>query len=321
MPHGEFAMLLGTKDGLDDAELDSSPFATAFVLEGLAELDPAPVADLVGKAVSFLRSEMEFGGVWRYWSTRNHKHARLLPDLDDTACISYALKRAAGFRPRNDWAFRSLRDAEGRFRTWLLPASPGSATWWFWPARAVGIVQARLATKVRSPESEDPRFVVMRIDPDDVDPVVNANVVLYLGESPETLPAIRFVIETVLHERPGFSAFYQDPLALYYAAARTFRHAAPSLAVVREHVVARIEQRCREGEPLNHLQTALAASALLTFARSSPLTAQLVNAIAETQRPDGGWDAAVFYSVMGSDEVTTGLCLEVLGRAVRAGTQ
>lgn len=318
LPHGEFATLLGTNRGLDGSVFDSSPFVTTFVLEGLAEIDRALVADVVGKAVAFLRSEMEFGGVWRYWSTRNHKHARLLPDLDDTACSSYALKKAAGFRPRNEWAFRSARDAEGRFKTWLLPRSLGSATWAFWPARAVGIVQARLATKVRTPESEDPRFRVMRIDPEDVDPVVNANAVLYLGERPYTRPAIRFVIEAVLDERPVWSAFYHDRLALYYSTARAFRHAAPSLSVVREHVVARIEQRCGESEPLSHLQTALAASALLTFAPASALAAELVDRIAEAQRPDGGWDAFLFYNAMGSEELTTGLCLEVLGRAVRS---
>ena len=317
LPHGEFATLLGTDRGLHGAVFDSSPFVTSFVLEGLAEIDRALVSDLVGKAVAFLRSEMEFGGVWRYWSTRNHKHARLLPDLDDTACISHALKKAAGFRPRNDWAFRSARDVEGRFKTWLSPRSPGSASWTFWPARAVGIVQARLATKVRTPESEDPRFRVMHIDFDDVDPVVNANAVLYLGERPDTLPAIRFVVEKVLDERPGWSTFYRDRLALYHAAARAFRHAAPGLVVVREHVVARIEQRCREGEPLDHLQTALAASALLTFEPASALAAELVDRIVETQRPDGGWDASLFYNAMGSEELTTGLCLDVLGRAVR----
>ncbi|HEX3462791.1 MAG TPA: hypothetical protein VHS78_01890 [Candidatus Elarobacter sp.] len=319
LPHGEFVTLLGTNEGLDGAVFDSSPFVTTFVLDGLAEIDRALVADVVAKAVAFLRSEMEFGGVWRYWSTRNHKHARLLPDLDDTACTSYALKKAAGFRPRNEWAFRSARDAEGRFKTWLLPRSPGSATWTFWPARAVGIVQARLVTKVRTPEPEDPRFGVMHIDHDDVDPVVNANAVSYLGERPDTLPAIRFVIETVLEERAGWSGFYHDRLALYHSAARAFRHAAPGLSVVREHVVARIEHRYREGQPLDHLQTALAASALLTFAPASPLAAELIERIAETQRPDGGWDAVLFYNAMGSEELTTGLCLEVLGRAVRSG--
>ncbi|MEA2663484.1 MAG: hypothetical protein QOI11_428, partial [Candidatus Eremiobacteraeota bacterium] len=194
LPHGEFATLLGADRAMSNPAFDSSPFITSFVLYGLTHVDRAPVADMVAKAASFLTSEMEFGGVWRYWSSRQHKHCRLPPDLDDTACISFALKNA-GFRPpRNGWAFRGNRDSAGRFKTWLFVTSRNRTNPWFVFARSVGDRQARLrSAKVETPDSEDPRFRVMHIDRDDVDPVVNANAVLYLGERPDTAPAIQFV--------------------------------------------------------------------------------------------------------------------------------
>ena len=298
---------------MSNPAFDSSPLVTSFVLYGLTHVDRAPVADIVSRAASFLTSEMEFGGVWRYWSSRQHKHCRLPPDMDDTACISFALKNA-GFRPpKNGWAFRGARDSAGRFRTWLFPTSRNRTDPWFVFARSVGFCQARLRTaKVETPDSEDPRFRVMHIDRDDVDPVVNANAVLYLGERPDTVPAIEFVIDTVLHEPAARSLYYEDALALYYAVARAYRHSSPRLSVLAEPIVSRI--LAREPDGFNPLQAAMAASALLTFAPASSLAGRLVRRLLDAQRDDGGWDAYPFYNVWGSEELTTGLCLEVLAR-------
>ncbi len=318
LPHGEFVTLLGADRRMSEPAFDSSPFVTSFVLYGLTHLERGSVGDLVAKAVSFLRSEMEFGGVWRYWSSRQHKHRRLPPDLDDTACISFALKSAGHPPPDNGWAFRANRDAAGRFKTWVFVTRHNRLDLRFALARAVGFCQARLRTRsVPAPGSEDPRFRVMHIDRDDVDPVVNANVLLYLGERPDTLPAAALVSETVLDAPAGWSLYYEDPLALYYAAARAFRHSSPRLSRLREHVAARITERAANPERLDPLQAALAASALLTFAPASALAGELVRFIRESQRPDGGWNAYPFYNVWGSEELTTGLCLEVVARSPR----
>jgi hypothetical protein len=316
LPHGEFATLLGADRAMSNPAFDSSPFVTSFVLYGLTHADRAAVDDLVTKAASFLTSEMEFGGVWRYWSSRQHKHSRLPPDMDDTACISFALK-SAGFRPpRNGWAFRAARDSAGRFKTWLFPTSRDRMNPWFVFARSVGFCQARLRTaKVETPDSEDLRFRVMHIDRDDVDPVVNANAVLYLGERPETAPAIGFVIDAVRDEPSARSLYYEDALALYYAVARAHRHSSPRLSVLADQIVSRILERGDRLDGLNPLQAAMAASALLTFAPASGLTGRLLRRLLDTQRDDGGWDAYPFYNVWGSDELTTGLCLEALARA------
>lgn len=316
LPHGEFVTLLGADKHMSNPVRDSSAFITSFVVYGLTHVDRALVDDIVKKAASFLRSEMECGGVWRSWSSRDHKHCRLPPDIDDTACNSYALKRAGCAVPNNRWAFRCNRDDAGRFKTWIFPTWRNVLNPWFSFARAAGFCQARLRTRhVATPRFEDPRFRVMHIRRDDVDPVVNANALLYLGEGPDTLAAVQFVIDTVLNEAsPGWSLYYQDRLDLYYAAARAFRHASPRLAVLREHVVSRIAERVNGAERLNALQAALAASALLTFEPASAV--QLLDRILDTQREDGGWDVYPFYNVWGSEELTTGLCLEVLARFV-----
>jgi hypothetical protein len=315
LPHGEFKTLLAKDRGMTDPVFDSSPFVTSFVLYALSHLDRASVDDVVSKAVNFLGEEIEFGGVWRYWSSRQHKHHRLPPDLDDTSCISYALRIMDARVPNNRWAFRCARDAAGRFQTWLLPRR-GELRPWLLLARSVGHCQARLlARKVVPAGPEDPRFRTMHIVPDDVDPVVNANVVLYLGESAETAGALRYIIDVVTAQVSPFSLYYEDPLALYYAVARAHRHAAQSLAVLKDTIVDGVGNRRGKDESFaNPLCAAMAVSVLLTYDSRPKIVEKSIEYIVKMQRDDGGWDAHAFYNVWGSEELTTAFCIEALCR-------
>jgi hypothetical protein len=155
----------------------------------------------------------------------------------------------------------------------------------------------------------------MHIDREDVDPVVNANVILYLGERDDTRPAIDFVVSTVLADAMPFSLYYEDPLALYHAVARAYRHGATALGVLRQPILDRIARRTSPLDGLTPLQAALAASAVLTLDPDAPLGRELVRIVRSTQRGDGGWDAYAYYGVWGSDELTTAFCLEALARA------
>jgi hypothetical protein len=315
-PYGEFETMLGADRSLRSPAFDSSTFGTTFVMYALAQLRDARLADMTARAAAFVREEMEFGGVWRYHSTRQHKHARLPPDLDDTACASFALRLAGMPVPDNAWVFFANRDAAGRFRTWILRTTRNRWNPRFAFARSVGGLQARLrACRTAVPENEDPRFRVMHIDNDDVDPVVNANVVLYLGERDETRAAIEFVVQTVLADTTPFSLYYADPLALYHAVARAFRHGAGSFGVLREPIVDRIARRWASGDALTPLQAAYAACALLTFDPDASLVPELLQLLRASQREDGGWDAYAFYGVWGSEELTTAFCLEALAQA------
>jgi len=315
-PHGEFAVAIGSDPQLTTTAEDSGVFGTALVLAAFGYLErSAAVADMTDKAIAYLLAEMEFGGVWRYWSTRQHRHALNPPDLDDTACVSHVLT-AAGVRiPDNLWAFRGSRDPSGCFYTWLQPPRFR----WRYPSfavlRAAGERQARRRVRgVPVPADEDPRFRESHINLHEVDPVVNANVVLYLGERAETRAATEMLIRVVSDDDPPF-VNYPDPLALYHAVARAARSSA-QLATAREAVVARVLRRSKRDGALNPLQAAWAACALLTFDRQSKHLRDLLGAIVSAQRADGGWNAFAYYDrVFGSEELTTATCLEALARS------
>ena len=182
-------------------------------------------------------------------------------------------------------------------------------------ALAAGAAQVRRrAARTQAPTAEDPRFITMRIVPDDVDPVVNANVLLWLGDRADTDAAQRFVAETVMADPPTFSLYYEDPLVLHYAAARASEESSPGLRGLGPHIVGRIEARLYNDSALDPLKTALAAATLAIFAPLSAALGRLVDSILATQRPDGGWRTCAFYNVWGSEELTTGFCLEALAR-------
>jgi hypothetical protein len=221
------------------------------------------------------------------------------PDLDDTCCTSFLLRHlGACGHLRNEEAILATRAPDGLFKTWVRDASARN----------------------------------------DVDSVVNANVVLYLGEREETRPAVS-ALSGILQDggEEGTSWYYLDPLALQYAASRALVHGAGGLARCGPAVVGRVLDRRRaDGSLGNELQTALALCVLANFGQAGhPAVPAAAAWLSEAQQPDGRWARRAFYAGpeppaphavwWGSESVTTALCLEALvkvsqGQASRAFT-
>jgi hypothetical protein len=324
LPSGEFRTFLGSDPRMSNALFDSSPFVTTFVVYGLGHVDHAVAGNMIGKALDFLSREMEVGGVWRYYGRNQYKHCRVPPDLDDTACASYALRSNGKRAPRNRWLFRANRDEAGRFLTWVTPR-PGTSL--LSPSRlrcTIGDLQAeRLRRKAPRPiVANDPRLLTTDSDPvpiEDVDPAVNANAILYLGEGSDTAPAIRWLNAMIKGEVPVPSLYYKDILALNYMIARACRHSAPSLVESGKRLVELTVMRRRLDRTFgSSLSTALAASVLLTFDPANDALRDAADFIVDRQCPDGSWEVEPFYSgpteFWGSRELTTAFCIEVLAR-------
>ena len=324
LPSGEFKTLLASNSAMSNAVFDSSPFATCFVIYSLCHVDRPDVRHMKESALDFIKSEKEFGGVWRYYGRHQYKHYRIPPDLDDTACASFALKSNDWPTPSNRWIVRANRDSDGRFLTWITPKADTPLSLPVCVVRLLGDIQARWALRQtqRPTEVSDPRLLLTDQDlvpPDDFDPVVAANAILYLGESNDTLPAITWLIREVRAERPDFSRYYKDPFILYYMVSRAYKHSSPTLIQTRDEILAKIASQARmDGSFGAALTTGLAACALLTFDPESPLLAPAIDAILKFQQPDGSWSIGPFYSgpteYWGSSELSTAFCLEALAR-------
>lgn len=214
------------------------------------------------------------------------------PDLDDTACASLALRdrHLSILCGANRGAILGNRDEQGRFKTWLRPAGR----------------------------------------PNDVDSVVNANVVAYLGEGPETERAIAWLVDLVAADRVSGTSWYYplESASLAYAMARAaafgVRAFAEAGATLSERLLAGLSKR-------DVLETAMVVTAAAGFGagEASPVS-DAVGFLRAAQRPDGSWRPEAFYCgpeppgprtvYFGSAALTTALCLEALARG-SGGTQ
>ena len=238
----------------------------------------------------YLARTIEHPGLWRYY--------RHLPqDLDSTSLCSMVI----GTHPwillgRNVPPILANRDEEGRFLTWVLA-------------------------------DDEPDVVsTFRIE---ADPVVNANVIAYLGDHPDTRTAQRWLEALVAEGRvEGSSKWYPDQVATYYAAARAIVRGRPALDQLRPVLAERIlELGGGKGEFGNVLQTAQAVSALHNVGRLDSIdTKRQVEGLVSWQHEDGSWPELLAFGDQtlkwgavgqighGSEAVTSAFCIEALER-------
>ena len=268
------------------------PFVSALCTLALESCDKAQARAICTATRAYLADTIEYPGLWRYY--------RHLPqDLDSTTLCSLVF----GTHPwillgRNVPQVLANRDEEGRFMTWVL--------------------------------AEDEPGVVspFRIE---ADPVVNANVIAYLGDHPETRNAQRW-LEALIAEGnlDGSSKWYPDTIAVHYAVTRAMVRARPALDRLRPILADRIlGLRDDKGEFGNVLQTAQAMSALYNIGSLERIDAKRqVEMLMNSQREDGSWPELLAFGDQslkwgaagqighGSESVTSAFCIEALERLV-----
>ena len=268
------------------------PFVSAFCVLALQGSDEPRARAICAATRAYLADTMEYPGFWRYY--------RHLPqDLDSTTLCSLVI----GTHPwillgRNVPQMLANRDEKGCFMTWVLAKG-------------------------------EPNVVsTFRIE---ADPVVNANVIAYLGDNPETRDAQRWLESMIAEDRlEDTSKWYPDKVAIYYATTRAMLRAQPALEALRPILADRIlGLRDPQGEFGNILQTAQAISALYNIGSLGRIDAKReVEKFIGSQREDGSWPELLAFGDQtlkwgtfgqighGSESVTSAFCVEALERLV-----
>lgn len=287
--NGEFRSYRADNEALQESNLvvDSSTFVTSCILYSLSFLNDPVLTTLKRTALEFLVKQMKAPGLWKYFTSSYH--ILIDPDLDDTACASFLLK---DIHPdirqgRNVDIILGARDEQGLFFTWLQEKHKRN----------------------------------------DIDSVVNANVLLYLGDREETR-AVSDYLNTIIAEgrEAGTYYYYLDDLALHYAVSRAYWHGVNSLEPAKGPIVSTALARQRgDGSFGSELLTAMAICCLLNYSSgNSDALSRGVEHLMDTQRGDGSWPRIAYYAGRlppepytvwyGSEELTTGFCLEALAR-------
>jgi hypothetical protein len=272
-------------------EPDGSIFATTFCLHALGQLRSAGIAvphDLVLRARRFLLAEMSGPGLFSYYP-RAHP-SQLPPDTDDTCCASAVLRTAHPFVlwGENIESLLRSRNRAGAFLTWIEPFA----------------------------------------GPNNVDVGVNANVLLYLGDRPETQAASAYIDRVLRQGDPLDDAiYYPNRLVLAYLVWRAHRAGAGSLssALVAAGAGVAAAQRT-DGSFEDDLGTACAIAVLAGRRTGRDTVRAAVELLLARRRQDGAWSPGTVYrsrdEYFGSEALTTALCLEALvtyGRALAGG--
>ena len=266
------------------------PFVSALCILALECCADQRARAICNRTRDYLADTIEYPGLWRYY--------RHLPqDLDSSTLCSLAM----GSHPwvllgRNVPRMLANRDGEGRFLTWVL-------------------------------EEDEPDVVSrFRIE---ADPVVNANVIAYLGDHSETRDAQAWLEALIAEGRvKGSSKWYPDAAAVYYAITRAVVRTKPALDGLRPMLADRILRlRDDNGGFGNILQTAQAVSALYNIESLESAGAErLAERFIGSQREDGSWpellafgDQTVKWGTVGqighgSEAMTSAFCIEALER-------
>jgi hypothetical protein len=161
----------------------------------------------------------------------------------------------------------------------------------------------------------------------DIDAVVNANVLLYLGERTETAAVSAFLNRIVSDgQAHRYSFYYPDKFSVYYAITRAYLAGVHRLEPSRDAILRQVHAELIDKFPRhNPLTTAHTACILLNLGQAlDPVLRRLMATILYTQGSDGAWDRAMAWAgpeppgphtlFWGSEEITTALCLEALSR-------
>lgn len=317
LPDGEFQteFCYNRREGengelIEDLMFDSSPFVTSLVLYSMqfAKSLDSQVADVTARGIKFLVSEMDPGGLWRYWSHKNPKRPIIPPDLDDTSCISHLLQAHGVTIPNNHWLFYDSRDKRGAFFTWLYKAD--------------SLRKKILSWKTGGKAFSHTEELWQWTKGEDVCAPVNANVLMYLGETSGTKKAIEYLLKTL---REGLEdkeiVFYAHRMSLYYFTSRAIFTGTKALLPAKPILLERImAAQLADGSFGDELQTGLAVSALLNLGEKPEGLAKGVAYLIAMQREDGSWKRIPMYggpptpTTFGSADLTTGICLEAMAR-------
>ena len=275
---GAFHAYASKSIGMQNAVKYASPFITPFVLQSVRDLQYSGLAGLRSKGLQFLCREQEAGGIWRTHTLNNPFHdEEALPADLDDIAVISHCLSVHGACFDDN---KSL----------IMENTDNQGLFLTWV---------------------DPPFS------NEIDGVVQANVLAYLGSS--YAPACRFITDLVVYDRP-FSQWYPDPFAFYYAISRAICNGVEGLVGCRPHLLKRIyEQTKSDGSFGTPLQTAFALNTLLDLHGEERRIAQGLAVLISQQRKDGAWPIETFYrgfaNYYGSPALTTAIAVEAIKKA------
>jgi hypothetical protein len=278
---------------MDNCSLLPVLFISANIMLSINNIDLPQIAKIKKKASKLFIEQQDTQGAWDFYLKKEQSphymkelpeyNARFyFPDLDDSACISRFLS-SNGFRFRENRELFQRTRQDGLYLTFLRDFQPPP------PHR------------------------------DYIDPIVNANVLLYLQSSDKHV--CNYINESARDAKP--SLYYHDWLIYYYMIGRAYAGGVRCLGASRTGILESLSARRQpDGSFGSALQTAAAINLLLYFeAQNQAELAQSVRSLLGMQRANGEWDSGFYFGGpilgYGSKALTTAMAAEALDHYLR----
>ena len=313
-PNGEFCCYIGHEDNLKDTIPYSTVFPTSLICYSLLGLSHLPsAAKILDLSATFLQFQCMRGGVWNNFTSWSQLFPVCPADVDNTSCASKVLQTLRRDFPPNTDILLSNRNKNGLFYTWytLRPNTVKSKNYWMLILR-----------EYKNPLQSYFFWKNFECNRNDVDAVVNANVLFYLGQTSVTQAIIPYLVKIIDENREeNCDLWYRNPFTIYYFFSRLYSSGIKEIMPIKNPIISRIIIAVRSDGSFGNsvLDTALGLIALIHLEYDSVVVENAVKFLLQTQHPSGYWPRwAVFYggpkklSCFGSEEMTTGFCLEAL---------
>lgn len=313
-PNGEFCCYLGHEDNLKDTIPYSTVFPTSLICYSILKLAHLPeVKDILDLSGTFLQFQSMRAGVWNHFTSWSQLFPLCPPCVDNTSCASKVLQAIGREYPENREILLANRKKNGLFYTWytLRPNTVWNKDYWLLMLR-----------QYKNPIGGLLFWHKFECNRNDVDAAVNANVLFYLGLDESTRPILNYLLEVIEKNQEGdCDLWYRNPLAIYYFFSRIYKEGVAELEPLKQPITDRILLTVKADGSMGEsvLDTAFGIISLLHLNYQGSIIDQAVDYLIKNQNTHGDWARwAVYYggpkklSCFGSEEMTTGFCLEAL---------
>lgn len=315
-PSGEFCSYIAPDDAMQQwCATDSTVFFTSVIGTCLLPLSKSSAAGpILLKITDYLQYQMAPGGVWNFFAMY-HPMRWVLPYDADSLSFASSFMQARGVQfpeQSNKQLLLANRARGGLFYTWfaLHRKIHTNKTLWRLSLRALCKPFRTLLFLARNGE--------------DVNLGVNASILAYLGNIPETDTIVNALIKMIDEgKEDNCDKWYLNPFTIYYLISRAYNRGVmklqPVSAPIIERILATMSAEGQLGKSV--FDTAIGVTALINFGMDPQDLHKPINFLINKQEPHGEWPRWLFFYInpqrhhgWGSEELTTALCVEALAK-------
>ena len=313
-PNGEFCCYICPDDEMKMCITHSNVFPTSLISHSILHLRYLPeINEILEKSSAFLQYQVMRGGAWNDHTILNPLFPICPPDVDNTVCASMVLRELGKHYPDNKALILANKNNAGLIYTWftLRPKFNPIKNYWLLSLREF---KHPFYTFLFWKNTEASRY--------DVDAVVNANVLFYLGLNDQTTHIVDYMLEIIENKKEDdCDLWYRNPFSIYYFFSRNYKAGIsglePATKLIIDRILVTVKQDNSFGESI--LDTAFCIISLINCGYDSLILDKAVLYMVSKQNRSGCWPRrGVYYGgpkklrTYGSEEMTTGFCLEAL---------